>query len=264
MTALLYIAWLVAYYASAANQNIILDTKAIAIQRNMIEKAKETAVDNGTRLSPNSTLFKGYKILLPLMLPITLFSILIGHVLGDCSITVSKTKDEASLAFEWGNKAYAQYVYDLLKDYIIAPLRVQIRVNANGNQVTTYCFRTLTLPCFFVFARLFIFDGVKTVPAGLVYFLVNPLALATWYMDDGGLATYNTGHGRIVQFNTQCFPVPVVQQMVRELNARYGFDCAQKWNRGMPIIALPSASYPKFRAIVAPYIHSSMEYKIPL
>lgn len=251
------------HYTTAAHLNIIQDAKAIAIQRNMIEEAKKTATDNGTRLSPNSNLFKGYKILLPLTLPITLFSILIGHVLGDCSITVSKTKTEASLAFEWGNKAYAEYVYDLLKDYIIAPLRVQIRMNANGNMVTTYCFRTLQLPCFFVFAQIFIIEGVKTVPAGLVYFLVNPLALATWYMDDGGLATYNTGHGRIVQLNTQCFPVPVVQQMARELNARYGFDCTQKWNRDMPIIVLPSSSYPKFRAIVAPYIHSSMEYKIP-
>lgn len=187
-------------------------------------------------------------------------------MLGDCAVKYSPSKDQASMTFEWGNKLYAHHVYNLLNDYILSPPREQTRVNALGNEVVTYCFQTVTHTSLAVFYHLFIVDDVKTVVPGLITELLTPLALATWYMDDGGLTDYRKKHGYGIQLNTQGFTVERVEQIVTELNDKYQLDCwirALNNKKGKPIIVIPSRKYPKFHIMVKNYIHSSMIHKLP-
>lgn len=248
---------------SASNVNLV-QLKSL---REAVEYAQMLAKQNGKNMSPNAKVLKLYKAALPLALPTPVFGAMVGHVLGDCSIDYISKSDQASLKFEYGNKEYAYYVYNVLANYVLSPPRVQTRVNANGNEVTTYCFQTITHPCFAVFHHLFIVNGVKTVPAGLVTHFVTPQALATWYMDDGGLGDYRGNHGNTIYINTHCFEVEVVQQMVDELNYKYDLNSRVRIiNRkhGQPVIVIPSRSYPKFYSIVHQYIDESMMYKLPM
>ena len=64
-------------------------------------------------MSPNSKSIQLYKAFFPIILPVNIFSLLLGHILGDCTIKYNAVKDSASFAFEWGNKTYAYYVYNM-------------------------------------------------------------------------------------------------------------------------------------------------------
>lgn len=237
--------------------------------RAIVLEAQEAARGRGVKLSPNSSVIKNYKALLPSVLPLNVFSQILGHMLGDCAIKYDASSNQASLTFEWGNKAYAEFVYNALYYYVLSPPRVQVRKNQSGNLVTTYCFQTVKHPSFAVFKDLFYHvdkSAIKTVPVGLITSLLTPLALAIWFMDDGGQTDYRTGHGKGIQFNTQGFTPEVVAQMVKELNDKFNLDC---WMRllankgGRPIIVLPSKSYARFCDLVKPHMDKSMMHKLP-
>lgn len=233
-------------------------------KRLQIVNAQEEARVANKQFSPNSKLVKEYKALLPHFLPFVLLLVGIGNMLGDCSIRRSPSTGDVALKFEWGNKAYAYFIYGLFYDYVLTPPREQVRTNASGNKVTTYCFQTLSHSSFTILYHLFMVNGKKTVPTGLVRHFVTPLTLAIWYMDDGNLTSYKEGHGQGLQLNTQGFSKEVVEQMVVELNDRYGFS---GWVRlvknGKPIICLPSKDYGLFYSLVKDFIQPCMSYKLP-
>lgn len=261
-----HILTLAEYYALPVDSNTQLNREQLDKCRAEVQAAQDAAAEKGTKVSPNSNVIKHYKALLPTVLPGNIFSVLLGHMLGDCSVKYDASKDQAYMSFEWGNKSYAWFVYNTLFDYVLSAPRVQTRVNALGNTVTTNCFQTVTLPSLAVFHHLFIESGVKTVPVGLIQHLLTPLALAIWFMDDGGQTDYRQGHGHGVQLNTQGFTFDTVANMVTELNNKYNLDC---WMRilqnkgGKPIIVIPSKSYPKFYNLVKDHIDASMMHKLP-
>jgi len=241
-----------------------VDQKLVDARGN-IQDAQEKAEREGKKLSPNSNLFRNYKSMLPLVLPIYIFAVLLGNMLGDCSVRYNPKTNEACLQFEWGNKAYAYFIYNVLFDYVLSPPREQVRINAFGNSVTTYCFQTITHSSFAVFFHLFIDHKVKTVPTGLIVNLVSALTLAVWYMDDGGLTDYRGGLGQGIQLHTQGFTLRRVEEMSTELNDKFGFGCwVRLVKKGQPIICLPSRAYPQFYDLVKDYIHPSMRHKLPL
>jgi len=245
--------------------SLFKNSKELGLIREKIIKAQEERALMGKKLSPNSKLIKEYKNYLPTTLPQKYFSIILGHMLGDVSLKHNSNTKQTCIKFEWGKQAYADYVYGLLKPYILSPPRVQTRKNASGNLVTTYCFQTISHRSFNVFYDLFIVEGKKTVIKGLIKNYLTPLALATWYMDDGSLTDYRSGHGQGVQLHTQGFTKEAVEQMVTELNDKYQFNC---WMRlvkkgRLPIICLPSESYSLFYEIVKDYVDSSMIHKLP-
>lgn len=258
---------LLEYFLKNQNLGIIPNPDLLLNKRNELNKAQSIALEKGKKLSPNSRIIKEYKSLLPNDLPLSLFSTLVGHILGDASIKYKKSNDNtASIAFEWANLEYAQSVYQTFYDYILSSPRTQVRISPNGKEVTTYCFQTMTLPCFAVFRDLFILNGVKSVPVGLITNFLDANGLARWYIDDGGLTDYRKGHGKGLQFNTQNFTQEEVAQMVKELNEKFNLDCWMRIlsNKGnKPIIVVPSKSYPKFYNLVNTKIHKSMIHKLP-
>lgn len=257
-----YINWQAKINSTAqSSQNVQL-----LLKRKKLLAAGQAAAAKGKKISPNSKVVSAYKLCLPSVLPVSLFSQLLGHVLADCSLKFNATNGQACVKFEWGNKKYAFFVYNSFSDYIISPPRTQTRTNHLGNKVTTYCFQTVTLPCFAVFHHLFIENGVKTVPTGLLLYLLTPESLAAWYMDDGSMTSYGEGHGHGIQLYTHCFTVDTVEQMVLELNAKFNLDCwirTIKHKGNKPIIVIPSRSYPKFYNLVKDYMAPSMMYKLP-
>lgn len=264
-----YILKMVEYYRqNEINNNTLTNSnyEELARRRKEVEAAQEVAKNRGTKVSPNSKVIKDYKAALPINLPFTVFCVILGSMLGDCSVKYDASKNEASIAFEWGNKEYAYFIYNLLIDYILSPPREQVRTNAKGNQVVTFCFQTVKIPAFAIFYHIFINNNVKTIPSGLITYLMTPLALAIWYMDDGGQTDYRSGHGRGMQINTQGFTAEAVSQAVVELNEKFDLNCRVrliKHRNNQPIIVIPSSSYTKFRNLVRPHMHSSMMYKLP-
>lgn len=90
----------------------------------------------------------------------------------------------------------------------------------------------------------------------MVYIGLLPVALAVWAQADG--SKHNSGF-------TLCTNSFTLQQAVLLLNIlkiRYGLDCTIYYDKGRPVVHVKSNSMSTFRALVTPYFHPSMLYKL--
>lgn len=228
--------------------------------REQLIKHKELLEAQGKKLSPNSLVIRQYKESLKGLSNMQRQAA-IGLILGDARIEASKSKNTGHLLkFEWGdlNKAYVFHVFDLFKDYCITQPREQVRVNASGNSVTTWCFQTLLHSDFDCLGQLFLDNGNKVIPAGLIRDHLTEVGLAYWFMDDGGM---NGSHSRGIQFHTEGFPVAVVDVMVQELKDKFQFKCWRGINKGKPVINISAENFNSFRAFTDDYIIAEMQHK---
>lgn len=212
----------------------------------------------GKKLSANSKVFREYKKTLKGLTPLQ-YQTGVGLILGDVRIELNKSGTGALLKFEWGDvhKDYAFHVFDVFEPYCLTPPRKQVRVNANGNEVVTWCFQTLTHEDFLVLAKLFLNEeGKKVVPEGLITDHLTAIGLAYWFMDDGGMA------GRGIQLHTQGFSIEEVDTMIEELRAKWALDCWRGKNKGLPVINFSAHSYDLFFSLTDPYIIPSMKHKM--
>jgi hypothetical protein len=206
-----------------SDTNTIFNNYTMKITRNQILAIKATLEKEGKRLSPNSTIVREYKSSL---VPLTSYQkeAGIGHLLGDARIEKGKSRNFGGhlLKFEYGdkNKDYAFSIYNLYKDYCLTEPRKQVRMNRNGNNVTTWCFQTLLHNNFNELGNLFLDDkGKKHVPIELFHSQqLSPVTLARWFMDDGGM---NGSHSHGIQLHTQSFTEQEVDCMIVGLNNQY-------------------------------------------
>lgn len=215
------------------------------------------------RISPNSQEMKAYKAALP-PLSSSLLVVAVGLMLGDVSLQSNASGTAYRLKFEWGdiNKAYAFHVYELFQMYCLSEPRKQVRINANGNSVTTWCFQTVMHPSFNVLANIFLLKGKKVINIAELGPVFSAVSLAFWFMDDGGLLSYKPGRYGI-QLHTQGFSKAEVEALARLLKQNYGLECWLKLNKGLWTIAISGDSYNTFFALVSPHIHESMRRKLP-
>lgn len=111
-------------------------------------------------------------------------NILIGSLLGDGCLVANSWKKGYRLKIEHSlkQKNYLWWKYNFFENFVLSEPKFQKRNNS-------FSFRTITHPDFTLFRRTFYEDGVKIIPENINEILVDPLAIAIWYMDDGMLNT---------------------------------------------------------------------------
>lgn len=152
-------------------------------------------------------------------------------------------------------------MYELYSQYCISPPREQIRVNVNGNKVITWCFQTLSHPDFVQLAKLFLCNGKKVVPKGLISDHLTNVGLAYWFIDDGGILG---SHSYGMQLHTQSFTIEEVDNISTELSNKFDLITWRYMHKNKPIINISSKSYNTFRAITNKYIVDSIKTKMRL
>ena len=100
---------------------------------------------------------------------------------------------------------------------------------------------------------------------------LTPLALAIWYMDDGGFAVRSKGvqertaggTGRI-QICVEAMSPGSRERLTQHLRDTYGLDVklSLRGAQGKSVLQFTTASSAKFQELVAPFVHPSMEYKL--
>ena len=100
---------------------------------------------------------------------------------------------------------------------------------------------------------------------------LTPLALAVWYMDDGGFTVRSKGvqertaggTGRI-EIVVEAMSLGSRDRLVHYLRDTYKLDVAlvTKGTRQISALRFTTAATEKFQKIIAPYVHPSMEYKL--
>jgi hypothetical protein len=91
------------------------------------------------------------------------------------------------------------------------------------------------------------------VPENL-YDLLTYESLAHWIMGDG---TYNSG----IRIQTDCFTIKEVVFIINVIYIKFNIMCFIHYQRGNPILYIPSKYVSKIYPYLKPYIISSMEKK---
>jgi recombination protein RecA len=92
---------------------------------------------------------------------------------------------------------------------------------------------------------------------------LTPLSLALWYMDDGHLDIRNEAQTSArIQICVQAMTPDTRERLVRYLRDTWDLDVRLSEVRGQAILVFSKLAAEEFQAIVAPYIHPSMEYKL--
>ena len=92
---------------------------------------------------------------------------------------------------------------------------------------------------------------------------LTPLSLAIWYMDDGHLSIRNDAQTSArIEICVQAMSSKTQERLVDYLRDTWDLDVRLTTVRGQARITLPKRAAEEFQALVAPYIHPSMEYKL--
>lgn len=193
-----------------------------------------------------------------------LFEVCIDVILGDASIqrNTSKKIEKYRLKFLQSAKheKYVFHLHEIFKDYVVS----QPYFNEKRN---TFSFQTVFHSDFNKVAHIFLDkkDNKKIISDFFTIYPISPISLAYWFMDDGGLLSYNKDYIRkSLVFNTQGFSFNEVNVLSENLNTTYNLETWVKLNKNKPIIAVSGKKYTQIKNLISPYIIPSMKYKLPL
>jgi recombination protein RecA len=192
--------------------------------------------------------------------------VILGALMGDGNLSRPVRKDDESARFRMGHGAkqvaYLDWKVSMLKN--IPHART---VNAKGAVFAD--FRPLAELAELRDAVYF-GDGKKHLTWDYLKSL-TPLALAIWYMDDGcftvrskGVQERTAGGTGRIEICVEAMSPGSRDRLVRYLRDTHGFDVKlmSRGARKVNVLQFTTAASERFQALVAPYIHPSMDYKL--
>ena len=183
-------------------------------------------------------------------------SIVVGSLLGDAYVYRNGT---LQIEHALSQRAYVEWKYRQLASAAGKPPKEVERVDRrNGKHYWSLRFYTRAL--FREQQKDFYVEGIKRVPPQIADWL-DPLALAVWFMDDGG----RSGQKRqSMIWNVASFNSEDHDRLQKALLNLYGLETTiQRAGKGIHLY-VRSVSARRFMEIIHPYIIPSMLYKLPL
>lgn len=178
--------------------------------------------------------------------------LIIGTLLGDGCLLQSRNKLKARLQIRHSIKHqdYVQWKYQVLKNLV----KTKPRIDKYNN---SFYFRTRYRTCLKLIHNLFYLNGKKVVPRDIKNYLISPLALTTWLMDDGN------GYHKYSGFRISTYGFSRSENIRLQQCLDQNFDlktslCTDQ--KGHQILIL-SQSSSQLNKITRPYKISCMKYK---
>ena len=185
-------------------------------------------------------------------------SVLVGAVLGDGAlILASSGHADARLQIEHktAHRDYVLWTYEVFKDWVLTPPFHRVETNS-------WRFRTISHAELGQYRAAFYNGRQKTVPANIEE-LLDPISLAVWLMDDGGLArAHNT-----YSISVHCFAPRDVELLQKALLNRWRIVSAMYHDgKGDDKYRLYIRDYsaPMLQSLIMPYVHPCMMSKLSL
>lgn len=197
-----------------------------------------------------------------------IISIIIGSVLGDTHLEKRSKGIGTRIIFEQSNKnvEYLMWFHNYLSSRgYCNPQKPKLHTRIKKDNKVFYHYRlnSYTFSSFNWLHEMFYSIEVKTnkyikiVPLNIEDYL-TPLALATWFMDDGS----KLGSG--VRIATNNFTLKEVQFLCNVLYKKYNLTATTHVggkNKGF-VLYIHTKSVPLFSSIVKSYMHPSLYYKL--
>lgn len=179
-------------------------------------------------------------------------SVLFGALMGDGCIIPTASGKNYRLQIEQSNKQkeYVFWKYEIFKKFVItSPRRI-------GGSVNSWKFRTVSHGEFMRLRHMFYQSGRKILPRKLD-FILDPLVLAVWFMDDGCL---DKKSGYIL--NTQNFTFEENVRLKEFLSKKLCIALSLHKDRTHHRLFVKSKSMAVFREMIDSYVHPVMRYKL--
>lgn len=184
-------------------------------------------------------------------------SIIVGLILGDGHLETMNQGRTYRLKIEHSikQKEYVDWLYSQFSN--LTEQKPKIKKRAENKD--SYWFTTYSLGLFRFYAHQF-YDGKKKIIPRIIDKLLDPLALAIWFMDDGS-------------WKSNCYKTYIIHsvgytrrdlELVKEsLKKKFGIDISLHRQRKDTLrIYILTKSGNKFREIISPYIIPSLKYKL--
>ena len=152
--------------------------------------------------------------------PEIIISIIYGSILGDAH--VEKRAGGCRVSFKQGspNIQYLLHNWKIFSSFgYCKPSKPQLKKYISKKNVVYFYirFHTWTYSSFNYLYELFYNQGKKVIPPyDILYNIIDPLALATWIMDDGAKVKKS---GLLI--HTECFTLEEVNTLCRLLNEKF-------------------------------------------
>jgi recombination protein RecA len=191
------------------------------------------------------------------------WQVILGGLMGDGAL--SPTRSGHGARFRWGHSA-RQADYADWKASLFANLRVSRSTNAKG----VVFHDVQPLPELAELRNAVYLAGKKVLSEDYVKQL-TPLSIAIWYMDDGsfamrskGLQARTEGGSGRAEICVEAMEPSSRQRVVDYLADTWGIR-AKLTSRGAPgkaVLQFPTVETEKLHALISPFVHPSMEYKL--
>lgn len=184
-------------------------------------------------------------------------AVVIGSILGDGCLCENWSKTNYCLKISHSKlqKEYLLWKINILNPFVIA----EPYVYGKTNSITI---RTISHPELSLFQKEFYYKRVKIISPRINEFLLNPLVIAIWFMDDGN-AIIRKGKLCGYHINSQSFSKEENLILSKHLLQLHGIESNLELNHGKFRIAIwRQDSRRKFRNLLEPYILESLRYKI--
>lgn len=190
-------------------------------------------------------------------------SIIVGTLLGDGHLeTVDKGKTyRLKITHSVRQREYIEWLYNELKNLVRTQPQRKIKKGAN-KVYEEYWFNTYSLGSLRFYGQQFYVNSEKVIPK-IIGKLLDPLAIAVWFMDDG---SYKSNRHKTYIIHTLSFKKKDLELLCRVLEKKYGvktklhkqnYKSSIKWR-----LYIFSESAEKFKNLIEPYILPSMKYKL--
>ena len=182
--------------------------------------------------------------------------VLYGTLMGDGCLIPNASGNDYRLQIEQNarQKEYVFWKYEMFKNFVISPPRHIPSVNS-------WKFRTLTHRDFFLVRRKFYRNGKKILPNDLS-FLVDPMALAVWFMDDGCYAHQKDGRPKGYILNTQNFTLAENERLREFLTCAFGLRTSLHRDKKYYRLYIGKNSMLNFQHLFDSKLQPSMLYKL--
>jgi len=175
--------------------------------------------------------------------------ILIGSLLGDAYIS---PRGQIQIEQSEAQKPYLFWKYDELRSLAYgSPIRTERFDRRYYKRYSTW--RFWLRQYFRPWRKRFYPSGEKVIPESILY-LISPLSLAVWYMDDGNFSDH-----RCPTIATNQFSEPNLSKLVISLNKRFNLKISVSPSRRLYVL---STSVDHFFELISSYVVPSLRYKL--
>ena len=187
-------------------------------------------------------------------------SIVIGLILGDGHLETQNGGRTYRLKIEHSikQKDYVDWLYGKLKNITVSKPKLKEK-KLKGREYKSYWFTTYSLGLFRFYGQQFYSNGKKIIPK-IIAKLLDPLAMAVWFMDDG---SFKSNRHRTFIIHALGYSKADLLQVKQSFKEKFDIDVGlhrQKGNKFRLYIFSESAS--KFRKLVELYIIPTLRYKL--